>query len=290
MKNRPYKLIISVIVISLLIIRCEKNDSYSNGYVTLEYTDFMRLPHPEIADSFCRVINQNVTEYHGEVSIGLLFHDNLKKYVEKGYEYITENNARLTIWVDANYGPYFVTYVLTRTGDASNWSLDKETLRNSMMLILQQLGITQINPNEVIVEKGQRSVNSGYFYYFYYRQTYNGNPVNEPYIYSEIEGDSNAINLLSITRFYTNLNEILDTLSRSELKLKAIEYYQTKENVISVPEIDNLIEEGYFIVENKLCLKIGGAIIDEWGSRLDLFIDIQNGDIIGETELSIDIG
>ncbi|MEW5802804.1 MAG: dockerin type I domain-containing protein [bacterium] len=55
---------------------------------------------------------------------------------------------------------------------------------------------------------------------------------------------------------------------------------------ISIP--DNLAVEGLYIIKDRLCKKIGGAAIDEWGSTLHLFIDVQTGQVVDTERLLVD--
>jgi len=84
---------------------------------------------------------------------------------------------------------------------------------------------------------------------------------------------------------YTNLDDITDILSDQTLKEKAREYFENSEKVDSI--LENLTVEGYYVIKDKLCVEIGSAIIDEYGSRLYLYIDVQNGEVVGEEALYV---
>jgi len=74
------------------------------------------------------------------------------------------------------------------------------------------------------------------------------------------------------------LSEIENVLSYDDLNVIAIDYYRANDEVISLPDSIRIL--GLYIINDMLCKKVGSAIIDEWGSTLDLFIDIQTGEIV----------
>ena len=116
-------------------------------------------------------------------------------------------------------------------------------------------------------------------------QTYNDTVVDFPYFYSETESDTAKINLLLISRWYNNLDDITNILPDQLLKEEAREYFENSEIVISIP--DTLTIKGYNIVKDKLCRQVGSAVIDEWGSTLDVYIDVQNGEIVEEASFNM---
>ena len=124
------------------------------------------------------------------------------------------------------------------------------------------------------------------WYSLHLTQAYNDTTVSFPYFYSEVECDTNKVNLLLVNRWYTNLDDITDILSDQLLKEKAREYFENSEKVDSIPE--ELTVEGYHVIKDKLCRKIGSAIIDQYGSLLYLYIDVQNGEVIREEALYAD--
>ena len=95
----------------LFSIACEET---LDNYVSLEFGDFMDLPNDEIADSIAVILNVAPVVYNQIVSIGMLFHDDLKWTVKEGYEYIANDTAKITVWVDEEDSPYYVTYELER--------------------------------------------------------------------------------------------------------------------------------------------------------------------------------
>ena len=99
-----------------------------------------------------------------------------------------------------------------------------------------------------------------------------------PYIMAEVEGDTGEVNFLGIHKWYLNFSEISNVLSYDDFKEIAMSYYMSSDEVISIP--DSIAIYGLCIINDTLCKKVGRAIIDEWGFYLDLFIDIQSGEII----------
>lgn len=277
---------ILIIIASIIFIGCDNYEDSIDKYITLEYTEFMHLSYDEIADSVRSVFKLDSIEFNQKVSIGFLFHDNLKWVVKEGYEYIANNGAKITIWVDDTNNPYYVTYQLQRGGTSTDWSFEEDSaclvfksnvektggsLTDSDCIVLNQWG-TKLHPNR-------------YFYELYLTQSYQDTCVNYPYFFSEVESDTNKVNLLLVNRWYKNLDDIKNTFSNEKIIEKAKEYFETSEKVISI--MDELTIDGYYIIKDKLCRKVGSAIIDEWGSSLDLYVDIQNGEVIGETEVYV---
>ncbi|MFH1051914.1 MAG: hypothetical protein V1779_13415 [bacterium] len=275
-----------LIFIVILFVNCkEDNTSADNitNYIKLEYSGFMKLPKEVIADSIAKIMNLGQLTINEEFH-GLIYHDNLKCFIEKGYEYIADNGDKIRIWIGLDGKPLYADYYHRRGGDAEELTLEKSIALETFIANLAKLDVVMLSSDNISCY-GSQSWN-GTYYEMYYKQSYKDNVIGLPYFFSEIEGDTNRVNFLSITRFYTNINEITDVLSFDKLKVKAIEYYQNKCNVISIRE--ELKTEGYYIIEDKLCVKIGSATKDEWGSQLYLFIDIQNGEIVSQESIDVD--
>lgn len=285
--NLIFFILIITPTLLFFFINCENKDDVNNpnlqnNYVTLEHNEFMKLSNDKIADSLAVILDVSPVTYNQVVSIGMLFHDNLKWAVKEGYEYIANNGAKITIWVDDNNNPYYVTYLLKRGGTSSSWTCEQELVISDFISNIEKSGGNLTGSENIVINKMNIY---GHYHELYLTQSYNDTCVNFPYFFSEVEGDTNKVNLLLINRWYNNLNDIKNTVSDEILREKAREYFEASEKVISIR--DELTINGYYIIKNKLCRKVGSALIDEWGSTLDLYVDIQNGEIVEETELHV---
>lgn len=267
-----------IIFLLLFSIACEEP---LDNYVSLEFGDFMDLPNDEIADSIAVILNVAPAVYNQIVSIGMLFHDDLKWAVKEGYEYISNDSARITVWVDEEDNPYYVTYELERNGSSEDWSYPEGSAISNFISNIEKAGVDLSYTDDVILNKVAGF--GDHWYQLSLAQTYNDTVVDFPYFYSETESDTNKINLLLISRWYTNLDDIANVVPEQLLKEEARDYFENSEIVISIP--DTLKVKGYNIVKDKLCRQVGSAVIDEWGSTLDLYIDVQNGEIVEEASL-----
>jgi len=271
--NRKKFLII--VFILLFSIACEES---LDKYVTLEYSDFMKLSNDNIADSIATILDVQPVTYNQVVSVEKLFHDDLRWAVKEGHEYISNDSARVTVWVNEEDNPYYVTYELERGGTSEDWSYQEDSVISDFKSNIEKAGVDLSDTYDLTLNKVAGF--GDHWYQLSLTQTYNDTVVAFPYFYSETESDTNKINLLLINRWYTNLDDITDILSDQALKEKAREYFEKSEKVVSIP--DELTVKGYHIVKNKICRQVGSAVIDEWGSTLDLYIDVQNGEIVEE--------
>ena len=90
---------------------------------------------------------------------------------------------------------------------------------------------------------------------------------------------------MMIYRWYSNLNDITVLLTDAELKASAISHYESLCRDIAIPDDPTI--GGLYIIDDRLCRRVGAAIIDEWGSTLDLYIDIQTGEIVDTFEINV---
>jgi len=272
MNRKKFLIIVFVLLFS---IACEKS---LDKYATFEYSDFMKLSNDEIADSIATILNVAPVTYNQVVSIGMLFHDDLRWAVKEGYEYISNDSARGTVWVDEEDNPYYVTYELERGGISEDWSYQEDSVISNFKSNIEKTGVDLSDTHDLTLNKVAGF--GDHWYQLSLTQTYRDTIVDFPYFYSETENDTNKVNLLLINRWYTNLDGITNILPDRLLKEETREYFENSEEVLSIP--DELTVKGYHIVKDKLCRQVGSAIIDEWGSTLDLYIDVQNGEIIEE--------
>lgn len=278
MNNR--NLLSSVLI--FMLIFCMACEEPLDNYVHLEYSDFMKLSNDEIADSLSIILNVAPVTYKQVVSLGMFYFDNLKWSIKEGYEYIANDSAKITIWVDEENKPYYVTYFLKRKGSAADWTYEEDSAISNFKSIIEKSGSNLTGLEKCNLDKEYWGT---HWYSLRLVQNYIDTCVDFPYFYSETESDTNKVNFLLINRWYTNLDDITDILSEQSLKEKAREYFENSEKVDSIPE--ELTVEGYHVIEDKLCRKIGSAIIDKYGSRLFLYIDVQNGEVIGEEALYV---
>jgi len=272
MNSKKFLIIVFVLFFS---IACEES---LDKYVTLEYSDFMQLSNDEIADSLATILNVAPVVYNQVVSIGMLFHDDLKWAVKEGYEYIANDSAKITVWIDEEDSPYYVTYELERGGTSKDWSYQEDSVIFEFTANIEKAGVDLNDAYDLTINNVAGF--GDHWYQLSLTQTYNDTAVDFPYFYSEAESDTNKVNCLLICRWYPNLEDITDTLSHEILKEVAREYFGNSEKVISIP--DELTVKGYNIVKDKLCRQVGSAVIDQWGSTFDLYIDVQNGGIVEE--------
>ncbi len=263
-------------VLLFSIIACEES---LDKYVTPEYSDFMKLSNDNIADSLATILDVQPVTYNQVVSVEKLFHDDLRWAVKEGYEYISNDSARVTVWVNEEDNPYYVTYELERGGTSEDWSYQEDSVISDFKSNIEKAGVDLSDMYDLTLNKVAGF--GDHWYQLSLTQTYQDTVVDFPYFYSETESDTNKVNLLLINRWYTNIDDITNVLPEQLLKEEAREYFENSEKVISIP--DTLTVKGYNIVKDKLCRQVGSAEIDEWGSTLDLYIDVQNGEIVEET-------
>ncbi len=273
-----------IIFILLFSIFCEKRLDTDDNYVYLEYSDFMKSSPDKIADSLATILNVAPATYNRTVSSGMLFSYYINWDVRKGYEYIANDSAKITVWVDEADNPCYVTYESERWGTSKDWSYAEDSVISDFKSIIEKAGGDLIFAHDLKLNK--RAGRDDHWYELYLSQTYHDTVIGSsdfigyPYFYSETESDTSKVNFLIISRWYTNLNDITETLSDYELKYMASMYFKYHKGINSIP--DKLGVVGYYIIKDKLCRRVGSVVTDEWGSTLDLFIDVQNGEVIGE--------
>ncbi len=280
-----YRNLVGVTVIFMLV-SCMVSEEPLDNYVHLEYNDFMKLSNDEIADSLAIILNVAPVTYNKVVSIGMFFFDNLKWAIEEGHEYIAEDSAKIIVWVDEEESPCYVTYDFKRIWfwSGGNWTYDEDSVVLEFKSNLEKTGVDLNYPYDLRISKNENF--GAHWYRLHINQIYIDSVVHFPVFYGESDSDINKVYRLLVSRWYTNLDDITDTLSEQALKDKAGEYFENSGEVISIS--DELAIMGYKIVKDKLCRKIGSAVIDEYGSELYLYIDVQNGEVIREEALYFD--
>lgn len=271
-----------------LLTSCDddSNDSASSTYIYLEYEEFMNESFNSIADSFAEILgvapvlfNQKVSADNQDVSLG----DN--QWIKEGYEYTNANGANITVWMDHYDQPYVITYFLKRFGESDGWLYDQDEANSKVQTVLEEMGVS-FDGTETLVSEEFSIDQDNRWYDISFTQTFQNESLAYPYIHAEVEGNNGEINFLKIHRWYYNLSEINKFLSDDEIKEIAVDYYKSIDEVISIWE--DITCYGYYIVNDILCQRVGSAAIDEWDSYLDLYIDIQNGDIIDTESILVD--
>ncbi len=261
-----------LLLVASLYFSCSKKSSTGNNpptVTTLDYVAFMKYPYDTIADSLAGILNVTPLSFNQKVA-GI-------RWTKEGYEYTATNEAKVTVWVDTNDQPYFVSYLLRRGGTSDDWSYDQDKADSTIISILGQTGIS-LDGTEDFISKKYAAGHHKHWYHIMLSQTFRDTALYYPYILAEVEGNTGKVNYLGIHRWYLNLSEIENVLSYDDLNVIAIDYYRANDEVISLPDSIRIL--GLYIINDMLCKKVGSAIIDEWGSTLDLFIDIQTGEIV----------
>ena len=250
---------VAMLFFLIFIVSCEEPLDKDNNYVSLEYTGFMKLSPDKIADSLAIILNVAPVTYNGGGSIGMFFHDHLKWAVKEGYGYIANDSAKITVWVDQEDNPCYVAYELERWGASENWSYSEDFVISEFKSIIEKAGGNLIDAYDLTLNK--YAGRDDHWYELYLTQTYHDTAIGFPYFYSEMESDTSKVNFLIISRCYTNLDDITDTLSTHELKSLARVYFKYCKRVLSMP--DDLTISGYYIIKDKLCRQVGSAVTDE---------------------------
>ena len=256
----------------LLIANCEKNKNPITGplekvYTQLECNSFMKYSHEAIADSLAGILNVRPIEFN--------------QIIQDKYEYLTDNNAKITVRINSdNAEAYGAEYLLKWRGDSDEWSYDSTKVDSMIMSVLRKVGIFLDETEEYKFYKrgGLISGRICRWYEIKMNQTFRDSVIYQPFLDAQIEGNTGEVNNIYIGRWYYNLHDIKEALSTDSLEVIAKDYFLASDEVLSIP--DSLINYGYNILYDKLCRKIGPAIIDEYGSELYVFIDVQDGEIV----------
>lgn len=261
-----------------LVVCVISNCAEDYDYIELEYADFMSESCDDIADNLAEALEVTPITYSGKVMPGSIS-DELGQdfeFLKEGFQYITVNDAKITIYVDEDDQPYVITYLLRRQGTSDDWTYDQEEVNSHVRYVLTQVGITS-DGSEDFSSHQCAGISVGHYYDILIKQTFSEMPLEYPYIHAEIEGETGEINFLKICRWYVNFDEIDYILSDDDLASIAANYFNSSYEVISILDLD---ADGYYINKDRLCRMVGRALIDEWGSSVSLLIDIQSGEIV----------
>ncbi|MBN2498618.1 MAG: hypothetical protein JXR96_28770 [Deltaproteobacteria bacterium] len=251
-----------------------------NGYVQLEHAAFIDGAHEDLAAKLAQVLGVGPATFDQRIDPGALAVGSIAG-VEEGFDYRAANDAHVTVWVDAEGRPHTLSYLLRRMGASEDHAYGLEAATADVRSILEQMEVPLDGSEDFTAEEYAAGPSSKWFH-FEVRQKYAGEILAQPSIQSELEGSSGEVNFLRLPRWYANLDEIDRVLSDGELEQRARDYYEASDKVISIPDSLTLLE--YHILGDALCRRVGSATIDQYGSTMDLLIDVQSGEIVAEEE------
>ena len=274
-------LLLSVIVAFYFILTsCEKNkEKNKSEYINLEYVDFFKLPDTKIVDSLASILNIKPFAYegianNGTESVGLAG----IRWIKEGKKYINTDGQSIVLWVDSLDNLATITYLFYRQSKTNTWNNDAIQLDNTAKNIFSGFGFVQ-KPNEdyiiMQVGGGYRHIN---WYDIWCNQTFHADTIQFPELHAEVEGDTCRINYLMIPVWYTNLNDIITYLSYTEMENIAKNFIIVKYGGSGYI----MRNEGFHIVDHKLCKAFNTGVIDNRG-RYRVYIDIQTGEIVFNT-------
>lgn len=279
-------IIISFIASIFVNISCDDNKEVDNEYVKLAPVSYFELPEKEIVDSIAEQLSLNSFSYlenthTTEENVGLAGID----WISKGKKYINSNNQSIIIWLDKYDNIVLLTYLDYRHSQSNSWAPIENEVMERLNELIQNFDFVQKNNEMINLQKCAIGTKDIKYYEASCFQTFNKDTLNHPCFKAELEGDTSKINFIKIPVWYKNLDAVSQIINDNELKNKAKDYFQNNNNVVLIPE--QLEIKGYWIIYNKLCKKVGSAKIDEYGSYLNVFIDIQNGEIIEDEQINV---
>jgi len=110
--------LILLLLVAALYFSCGKISPTGNNQptiTTLDYVSFMKYPYDTIADSLAGILNVTPVSFNQKVSKLELPVMAGFQWIKEGYEYIAIDGAKITIWVDENDQPCFITYLSKST-------------------------------------------------------------------------------------------------------------------------------------------------------------------------------
>ncbi len=303
---REYKFL-PVILIVLIIMMCScstKEDKSSTVIPSIVYTPlnvqfFDNLDQYELADKISGIVNAGTITLDNEYP----HYSHERKLIRTQYEYVTSNGGSIRIWTSDQMKPYRAQYHFRYDGTSETHEFaDAHIVIES---VISKLGIVLDGSDELVINQqtGRLPIPECEYctwYDFSLYQTFEGEQISnhfltewsEPYMTGDMQGDTGRINNVTITApWCTNLSEIQESLSDITLKELAYEYYKDLDLKSDPKRPDDIPLQGYYIVENKLCRLAHGqniALTDKYGSFINLFIDIQSGEIVNSYSIAVD--
>ncbi len=276
MKNQIFFWVL-LIVFAGIVASCNSKPTDANAgsmYTELKVADIFACSKDSIAGSVATALHVSPVSFHTVVSTNDLPITTGVQWIKEGYQYTANDSGKITIWTDSAGLPYELTYEYRRRGIAPDWSIDRSEVDSLVISTLAAVGIA--STGEAAYQSDQYAQASSHWYNISLHQKFNGTALSYPFIQCEVEGDTARINFLCFHRWYVNLNEIQRLKTDDELRSDAKRYFIT--SGITPPDSIRVLDMN--IVKDELCKRLGSAIIDPYGVIVNLYIDIQNGNIV----------
>ncbi|MBN1415261.1 MAG: hypothetical protein JW973_09190 [Bacteroidales bacterium] len=277
--KRNVFIVLGFFALFLVIIGCEENTNDDKAYTDPEPVDFFMLTDNEMVDSIACLLSLSPFSFSDNtlptwegVSMGGI------DWITGGKKFINSEDQSIIIWIDENGELAYLTYCDYRQAKSGDWGPVDDQIQARLDELFLSLGFFQKNNEMFRINKCAGGIHKIKWFEANCTQTFHNDTLEYPYFTAELEGDTSKINFMKIPVWYKNLDAIRQKLPDVELKSRARTYFQDDNTVLSIPDVLSI--EGYWIIYNKLCKKIGYAIIDEYGSSMNVFIDIQNGEVI----------
>jgi len=281
----------------LLILGCQKDNSTmlnpNHDHFIFNYNSFLKQSNDEIAQQLAAILQVEINMTSVEVTpldLGVGLSD--YPWVVKGFKYTAHNDASIVTWVDENNETIFTTYLLSRhSGSYSPHAFEIQFIDSVFKEILPQIGI-ELDGTEMYSNYKARvrdwSDPDNYFHYYRITlyQTFSNMKINTPHIECEIDGTTAQVNYLKFGKWYSNVNYHENFMEDEELLENAKKIFQSHEEVVSIP--DQLTLYGLHFIDDHLCQRIGSAIIDEYGSFQEVYLDIFNADLFCIDNIYVD--
>ena len=275
-----------IVTTFILLAGCENQNKNNDTYTILEPVSFFQLTDQQIVDSLASILALEPFSYLGTtlpsqegVSMGGL------SWISSGKKYTNTEGQSIILWTDhADYTAY-ISYCHYRQAISGDWENIENEIDEMLNALFTNLGFTQKENEMFVIRKCAGGIRKIKWYESECTQTFHDDTLQYPYFTAEMEGDTGKINFMNIPVWYKNIDAISQKIPDEELKQRAKDYFIMLPEVLSLT--DSIISEGYWIIENTLCKKFGSAILDMGNSVLDVFVDIQNGEIVEEDRVDI---
>lgn len=278
MNSQILKLFILFSIVALFV-SCDKTPTEvntKNTYTELKLLDLFSYSKDSISNSLAKALHVYPISFQKIVSTNDLSLKTGIQWIKEGYEYYTNDSAKITVWTDSSNQPYQVAYELERLGTSADWSYEQNKADSLILSVLENIGIDVTE--EASFKSDKYAMASNHWYNIELYQKFKDETLEYPFIHAEVEGGVAQINFLCIHRWYVNLNEVNQLVADDELKKIAMNYFNSSKEVLMPPDSIEIFDVD--IISNKVCKRLGSAIIDVHGSTMNLYIDIQDGNIV----------
>lgn len=262
----------------ILLASCSKDENTENNYTSLEIADFFKLPDKVMVDSIAGMLSLKPFSYLSTtyptlegVSMGGI------DWISSGEKYVNDDEQSIILWFDDEQNIAYITYCDYRQAKSGDWGGIEGQINESLSTLFSSMGFVQKNTENFSLLSCAAGIKGIKWYAAECIQTYNNDTLEYPSFEAEIEGDTCKINFMKIPVWYKNLDAVSPVLNEEEMKNTVHEYFLNNPDVLSIS--DKISLEGYRVVHNRLCRRAGSAVIDEYGSLMQAFIDIQDGNI-----------